>query len=95
MPQVPNNTSINTTEFKPDATSIAFAPELIQFITDNQKLTTYRFGKKYDHLKVGDVVYYQNSATQELVGKLRITRKGETTFGELPLETPYPRNIQK
>lgn len=87
MINVPDKTSINTTEFKPDAHSIAFAPELIQFIKDNQKLTTYRFGKKYDHFRVGDFVNYQNSETGEIVGTLRIVNKKEVTFSELPLES--------
>lgn len=85
MVKVPSATTTNTTEFKPAADAIAFAPELIQFIKDEHKLTTYRFGKKYDHFRVGDVVKYQNSATGEIVGKLRITAKQETLFADLPL----------
>jgi len=88
MINVPDTTTVNMSEFKPDAHSIAFAPELIQFIKDNQKLTTYRFGKKYDHFKVGDVVNYQNSETGEIVGKLRIANKKEETFATLPLDNP-------
>lgn len=86
MMQVPDTTTINTSEFKPDAQSIGFAPELIQFIKDNQKLTTYRYGEKYAHFKVGDIIFYQNSQTEEVVGKLRVTQKSRTTFAELPLE---------
>jgi hypothetical protein len=88
MVKVPDTTTVNTTEFKPDAQSIAFAPELVQFIKDNQKLTTYRFGRKYDHFQIGDIVNYQNSTTQEVVGKLKITGKRETTFADLPLNNP-------
>jgi hypothetical protein len=88
MVKVPEETTVNATEFKPDADCIAFAPELIEFIRQNQKLTTYRFGKKYDHFQVGDIVRYQNSTTGEVVGQLRITRKVTTTFAGLPLDTP-------
>jgi len=83
---VPDQTTINTSEFKPGPDAIAFAPELISFILHNQKLTTYRFGKKYDHFKAGDVVRLQDSATGKTVGKLRITRKITTVFAALPLD---------
>jgi hypothetical protein len=88
MINVPDTTTVNTSEFKPDDHSIAFAPELIEFIKDNQKLTTYRFGKKYDHFQVGDLVNYQNSETGEIIGKLSIINKREVTFATLPLENP-------
>ncbi|HSX07978.1 MAG TPA: hypothetical protein VLG11_03730 [Candidatus Saccharimonadales bacterium] len=85
--RAPDSTTTNTTEFKPDRNAIAFAPELVQFIHDNKKLTTYRFGKKYDHLQVGDIVTLQDSSTGKSVGKVRITAKKETTFKNLPLST--------
>lgn len=88
MINAPDTTTVNTSEFKPDKDSIAFAPELIQFIKDNQKLTTYRFGKKYDHFQVGDLVNYQDSETGEIIGKLHIVSKTAATFAMLPLDNP-------
>lgn len=82
---VPNKTSTNQTEFKPDPYVIAFAPELVAFIQDNLKLTTYRFGNKYDYLELGDNVKIQNSATQEIVYNAKITNKSKMPFKDLPL----------
>lgn len=83
--QVPDHTSINQDEYKPEAYVIPFAPELVGYILDNLKLTTYRFGKKYDYLKVGDKVNIQNSSTKEVVGTAVIKGKIETTLRDLPL----------
>src|SRR5688572_15695372 len=88
MLKVPKNTSINTTEFMPDENCIGFAPELVQFIKDNLKLTTYRFGKKYDYLKAGDTVYCQNSDTGKIECGLKVVSKRESTFANLPLDRP-------
>lgn len=88
MLQVPDSTTTNTTEFKPDPDAMGFAPELVQFICDNKKLTTYRFGKKYNHLQVGDIVTFQNSSNGKRMGKVRIAAKKETTFKDLPLTDP-------
>ncbi len=85
MFKVPDSTTVNTKEYKPNKNGIGFAPELIKFIQDNKKLTTYRFGKKYDHFNIGDVITYQNSTTSEDAGKLRIVGKRETRFIDLPL----------
>jgi hypothetical protein len=84
--QVPQNTSVNNIEFKPDEYVIPFAPELVGFILADKKLTTYRFGGNYDYLKVGDTVGIQNSETKEIVGKARITSKHQTTFKDLPIK---------
>lgn len=83
--QVSDTTSINNDEFKPRPHVIAFAPELINFILEDLKVTTYRFGKKYDYLKVGDVVDIQDSSTRRIVGSAEITGKNSTTFKDLPL----------
>ena len=82
---VPGNTSVNKDEFKPNPFVVPFAPELISFILEKLKLTTYRFGNKYDYLNIGDVVKIQNSASKEIVGQAQITRKSSTTFKDLPL----------
>lgn len=84
--QVPQQTSVNQEEFKPDQYVIAFAPELVAFILEDRKLTTYRFGDKYDYLDVGHEINIQNSNTKEVVAKAIITNKTRTTFGELPIQ---------
>jgi hypothetical protein len=83
--RVPQKTSVNDEEFKPDAYVVAFAPELIDFILQDKKLTTYRFGDKYDYLQVGDRVKIQNSQTKELPANAVIVRKVATTFEGLPV----------
>lgn len=83
--QVPDNTSTYKDEYKPDAYVIPVAPELVRFITDELKLTTYRFGNKYDYLKEGDEVGIQNAASKEIAGKALIKRKGKALFKDLPL----------
>jgi hypothetical protein len=83
--QVPDETTINDDEFKPAANVIPFAPELIDFILRDLKVTTYRFGKKYDYLQIGDVVEIQDSSSKRIMGKAKITAKSSTTFKELPL----------
>lgn len=84
--QVPQKTSINAEECKPDQYVVPFAPELITFILEDQKLTTYRYGDKYDYLNVGDEISIQNSATKQIVAKAVITNKARTTFGQLPVQ---------
>lgn len=84
--QVPDHTSINKKEFTPDEYAIAFAPELVGFILQDRKLTTYRYGDKYGYLKVGDEISIQNSSTGEIKAKARIINKMKTTFGELPIQ---------
>ena len=84
--QAPRNTSINSDEFKPEAYVIPFAPELVKMIVDNLKLTTYRFGSKYDYIKVNDEVSIQDSSTKKIVGKVKIKNKSHTIFKDLPLD---------
>jgi len=85
--QAPNKTSVNNDEFKPEPNVIPFAPELINFILDDLKVTTYRFGKKYDYLQAGDVVSIQDSSSKQMVGKAKITGKSSITFKKLPLDS--------
>ena len=87
MFQVPSNTSVNTNEFVPDDHVIPFAPELVAFIREEKKLTTYRFGEKYDYLNVGETVKIQNSATKEIVGNALITGKSGSAFKDIPTTT--------
>jgi hypothetical protein len=84
---VPDDTTTNKKEFKPGRYVIPFAPELIAFILHNQKLTTYRFGNKYDYLNVGDLVNIQDSQSKEIVGTATVFGKSACTFKDLPLST--------
>jgi len=83
--QVPDKTSVNKDEFKPEAYVIPFAPELVGLILDKLKLTTYRFGRKYDYLNVGNEVSIQDSTSKEIVARAVIKKKSQTTFLGLPL----------
>lgn len=83
--QMPQNTSKNSDEFIPDDHVIPFAPELIEYVLAKAKMTTNRFGRKYDYLEVGDIVAIQDSSTKTIVAQAKITRKGMTTFRDLPL----------
>jgi hypothetical protein len=53
----------------------------------DKKLTTYRFGNKYDYLKIGDTVSIQDSDTKVIVGKASITNKAHTVFRDIPIKT--------
>lgn len=53
---------------------------------DGQKLTTYRFGSKYDYLQVGDKIRLQDSASEEVVASATITSKSRITFGDMPVD---------
>ncbi len=85
--RVPDTTSTNEKEFTPDKYAIAFAPELVDFILQNLKLTTYRYGDKYDYLKVGDEIGIQDSSTGKIMAKAKIINKARTTFRDLPIQT--------
>ena len=84
--KVPSQTTINDSEYKPGSYVLPFAPELVDFITNNMKMATYRLGLKYDYLKTGDIVSIQNSATNITVIKAKVTSKSKTSFAELPLD---------
>lgn len=83
--QIPNLTSVNINEFKPELYVIAFAPELIAFILEDKKLTTYRYETKYDYLEVGDIIKIQNSQSTEIICRATITDKASMTFKNLPV----------
>lgn len=87
MPSVPDQTSKFSIEPKAELYVIPFAPELINFIKEKLKLRTYRFGRKYDYLKVGDIVELTDAINRQVAARARITKKEFTTFVELPLET--------
>jgi hypothetical protein len=85
--KVPNTTSTNKDEYKADKYVIPFAPELIKFILEDKKMTTYRFGDKYSYLQPGDRIKVQDSNTKDIVTNAVITRKTKATFAELPVST--------
>lgn len=82
----PDKTTVNQIEYVPPKGAIGFAPELIQFILSGQKLTTYRFGSKYDYLKAGDLVKIQDSNDKKTKCIAKITQKSKLSFKELPLK---------
>lgn len=88
MIQAPSEGTVIASEPKADKYTLPFAPELVQFIKDGHKATTYRFGYKYDYLQVGDVVTITNALSQEVVGQATVTGKSFVTFQDLPLDTP-------
>jgi hypothetical protein len=81
-----SQTTINSTEYKPGLNVLPFAPKLADFITNSLKLTTYRFGDKYSHLNIGDVVSIQNSVTKKSTLKARVKSISRSKFIELPLD---------
>lgn len=85
MPDDRKKTTVNNDEYIPPKGAIGFAPELITNILNGEKLTTYRFGNKYDYLKVGDVVEAQDSTTGEAACKVVITKMSKLIFEDLPL----------
>ncbi|QQG49819.1 MAG: ASCH domain-containing protein [Candidatus Berkelbacteria bacterium] len=88
MIQAPSEGTIIANEPIADKYTLPFAPELVQFIKDGHKATTYRLGYKYDYLQLEDVVTITNAVTKEVVGKATVTGKSFTTFQDLPLNTP-------
>jgi hypothetical protein len=85
MFKVPHQTTSNKTEPPKQGYVLPFAPELIQFILDERKLTTYRFGSKYAYLKPTDKVAIANSQTGDHVAQAKILDITEVTFRDLPL----------
>lgn len=65
---------------------IQFAPELTDFILKEGKVKTFRYGDKYDYLKVGDRVILQEYGSNKFIAKVEIIHKEKTTFGKLPLK---------
>ena len=84
MFKAPKNTSIFKKEPKNDKYVIQFAPELCRFIRERKKCQTFRYGDKYDYLKVGDNVKIRNVITKGIIGKAIITNKAYKIFSKLP-----------
>lgn len=87
MAQSPDHTSRYSIEPQVDPYILPFAPELIPFIVRGEKVKTYRYGKKYDYLKIGDNVKIQNLATKTIIASASILSKETVLFAELPLES--------
>ncbi len=64
---------------------ILFAPELSDFIRKEGKVKTYRYGYKYEYLKIGGQVELREYQTNNLISKAEITSKKYTTFKDIPL----------
>lgn len=64
------------------------SPELVDLILSGEKIKTYRFGHKYDHLKVGDRVKITNSQSNELITNAIIIDKFYQDFKDLPIDIP-------
>jgi len=62
---------------------LGFASKLVTLVRSGEKVLTYRLGDKWNFLNVGDTVETKDSGTGEVFGKLEITKKECTTFGEL------------
>lgn len=65
---------------------IQFAPELSDLIKKDGKVKTYRFGSKYDYLKVGDKVELSEYGTNRHIANAVIKNKEYTLFVDLPLD---------
>lgn len=83
----PQKMSVWKTEPEHERYVLYFAPELIEFIRQKQKYTTYRLGGRYDYLKVGDRVAIRENNRSEGVAKATIPGKRWSAFRDLPLET--------
>lgn len=65
---------------------IPIAPELVEIILSGKKVKTYRLGKKYDHIEIGDIADVTNFATDKLVATVKITGKYYQNFKDLPVD---------
>lgn len=90
MIHAPHKTSVWKTEPQHDKYVLYFAPELIAFVRQKQKYTTYRLGDRYDYLEVGDKVEIRENNQPRPVAQATITDKRWLAFRDLPLETDGP-----
>lgn len=81
-PQNPTHVPVNPIH---DRYIIQFAPELVDFIKKDKKIKTYRYGDKYEYLKVGDTVELREYKTNNFISKAKITKKQHLLFREIPL----------
>jgi len=70
--------------------SIKFSSNLVPLIKNKSKTLTYRIGKKYDYLKKGDIVMFQESGKKGngIFAEVEITDKYHKAFGELSHKAP-------
>jgi len=83
--RAPKNPTVVTKNPQHNKYIIQFAPELTDFILKEGKVKTYRFGNKYDYLKMGDQIILQEYGSKKFIAKAEIIQKEKTTFGQLPL----------
>jgi hypothetical protein len=84
--KAPQNPTVVPINPEHDKYIIQFAPELTPFIRKDGKVKTYRFGDKYDYLKVGDKVILREYKTNKLISKAIIKNKERVIFQDLPLD---------
>lgn len=65
---------------------ISLAPEISDLVIDGKKVKTYRLGKKYDYLKVGDKVKIIDTISREFKANVIITDKYFVAFKDLPID---------
>lgn len=82
----PQDPTVVNTDPIHDKYVIQFAPELTDFIRIGEKTRTYRFGNKYEYLKVGDEVELREYGTSKLISKAEITDKTRTFFRNISLD---------
>lgn len=68
--------------------SIGFAPEFVPEVVDESKILTFRVGKRYSYLKVGDIIGARDSETGEIFGQLEIRSIQKMKFKDLPFNLP-------
>lgn len=83
--RAPKNPTVITKNPQHDKYLIQFAPELTDFIQKEGKVKTYRYGNKYDYLKIGDRVTLREYGSEKIIAQAEIVQKEKTTFGRLPL----------
>ena len=64
---------------------IQFAPELTKYIRNDGKVKTYRFGNKYEYIKVGDEVDLREYGSNKLISKAKVKGKEIVQFKDIPL----------
>lgn len=80
-----SKTTIHNIEPEFELYVISLAPELVSLALGGKKVKTYRYGDKYDYLKVKDKVKIIDTVTQEFVMNALIIGKSKQEFKDLPI----------
>lgn len=86
MFKVPQKTSVWTKRPQNSKDEIYFPKELINLVLSGQKIQTFRFGNKYDHLQCGDIVSIKQNGNDQELAKAKIVSIAHQIFKELPFE---------